>query len=198
EHGVSLFRFAHAFGRADVVELLRDAGVDEPLDEMELFLSACARGDEPTARAMLSSAPDLISRLSARQLQTMPELAGMGNIAAVRTMLALGWPREVKTAWDATALNLAVFRGDAQMAELLLNNGADWRTRHGYNENVIGTLSFASVEEPMEQPAPHDYEGCARTLLAHGVPAPDAIYGFSDEVTAIFDAARVARGVAAE
>jgi ankyrin repeat protein len=188
EHGVSLFRFAHAFGRADVVELLRAAGVDEPLDETELFVSACARGDESAARAMLATAPDLISRLTTTQLQAMPELAGTGNIAAVRTMLAVGWPREVKTAWDATALNLAVFRGDAEMAELLLNNGADWRTRHGYNDNVIGTLSFASVEEPMEQPAPHDYEGCARALLAHGVPVSDTdAYGFSDEVIAIFD-----------
>ena len=191
EHGVSLFRFAQAFGRADVVELLRAAGVDEQLDESELFVSACARGDEPAARAMLASAPELISRLTARQLQTMPELAGTGNIAAVRIMLALGWPREVKTAWDATALNLAVFRGDAQMAELLLDGGADWRTRHGFNDNVIGTLAWASREESMVEPAPRDYEGCARALLAHGVPAPDAdAYGFSDEVTAIFDAWR--------
>ena len=188
EHGVSLFRFALAFGRADVVDLLRAAGVDEPLDESELFVSACARGDEPAARAMLASTPDLIGHLTARELQMMPELASTGNIAAVRLMLALGWPREVKTAWDATALNLAVFRGDAEMAELLLDSGADWRTRHGFNDNVFGTLAWASREMPMEDPAPHDYEGCARTLLAHGVPAPDAgAYGFSDEVTAIFE-----------
>ena len=121
----------------------------------------------------------------------MPELASVGNVAAVRTMLALGWPREVKTAWDATALNLAVYRGDAEMAELLLANGADWRTRHGYNDNVIGTLSWASQDETMEQPAPRDYAGCARALLAHGVPAPsEDEYGFSDEVNAIFDAWR--------
>lgn len=191
EHGVSLFRFAQAFGRADVVELLRAAGVDEPLAESELFISACARGDERAARAMLASTPDLVSRLSARELQTMPELASTGNIAAVRTMLALGWPREVKTAWEATALNLAVFRGDAEMAELLLSSGADWRTRHGFNDNVIGTLAWASREESMEEPAPRDYEGCARSLLAHGVPAPGAdAYEFSDEVTAIFEAWR--------
>jgi hypothetical protein len=191
EHGVSPFRFAQAFGRADVVALLRAAGVDEPLDESELFISACARGDEQTARTMLASAPGLVDRLTARQLQLMPEMASAGNITAVRTMLAVGWPREVKAAWDATALNLAVFRGDAEMAELLLDSGADWRTRHGYNDNVIGTLAWASREQPMEDPAPHDYEGCARTLLAHGVPAPDMdAYGFSDEVTAIFDAWR--------
>ena len=195
EHGVSLFRFAQAFGRADVVALLRDAGIDEPLAGSELFLSACARGDEPAARAMLARTPDLIQRLSPRELRLMPELASVGNLAAVRTMLTLGWPREVKTAWDATALNLAVFRGDAEMADLLLANGADWRTRHGYNDNVIGTLSWASQDETMEDPAPRDYIGCARALLAHGVPAPnESDYTFSDEVTAVFEEWRAEQG----
>jgi ankyrin repeat protein len=195
DHGVSLFRFAHAFGRADIVQLLRAAGVDEPLDETEQFVAACARGDERAARAMLERTPDLFARLTRLQLRAMPELAGTGNIAAVRTMLSLGWPREVQTAWDATALNLAVYRGDAAMTELLLEGGADWRTRHGYNDNVIGTLSFASQDETTEQPAPRDYAGCARALLAHGVPVPSADdYAFSDEVTAIFDASRLASG----
>ena len=69
EHGVSLFRFAQAFGRADIVELLRAAGVDEPLNDSELFLSACARGDEPAARAMLAQIPDVVQRLTPRELQ---------------------------------------------------------------------------------------------------------------------------------
>ena len=198
EHGVSLFRFAQAFGREDVVQLLHEAGVDEPLDDAERLISACARGDESAARAMLDRAPSLLRGLTANQLKTMPELASVGNITAVRTMLALGWPREIKTAWDATALNLAVFRGDAEMTQLLLENGADWRTRHGYNDNVIGTLSWASQNETLE-PAPRDYAGCARALLAHGVPAPraDDDYGFSDDVTAIFEAWRDARVVGA-
>ena len=51
-----------------------------------------------------------------------PQLAAIGRTEAVRTMLALGWPREVKTAWQATALNLAIFAGDAVMTRLLLEN----------------------------------------------------------------------------
>jgi ankyrin repeat protein len=189
EHGVSLFRFSITLGRTDVVRLLRDAGVDEPLDEAEQFVAACARADEHSARAILSRAPDIFARLTHTQLQAMPELASTGNMAAVRTMLALGWPREVKTGWDATALNLAVYRGDAEMAELLLANGADWRTHHGFNDNVLGTLSWASRAEDVETPSPRNYVGCARALLAHGVPAPDpASYTFSDDVAAFFSA----------
>jgi hypothetical protein len=109
----------------------------------------------------------------------------------VRTMIALGWPLEIRTAWDATALNLAVYRGDAQMARLLLDAGADWRSRHGYEDNVMGTLSFASQDESSAEPAPRDFVGCARALLAHGVAAPaDAAYSFSDEVSAVFHAWR--------
>lgn len=191
DHGVSLFRFAQAFGRADVVQLLREAGIDEPLDDTEEFVAACARGDEPSARAILVHSPGMLSRLTRAHLRTMPELAGTGNISAVRTMLAVGWPLEIQTAWDATALNLAVYRGDAEMTELLMRSGADWRTPHGYGDNVIGTLSFASQDETMELAAPRDYAGCARALLAHGVPAPsEDDYAFSDEVTAVFDAWR--------
>ena len=195
EHGVSLFRFASALGRTDVVQLLRDAGINESLDEREEFVAACARGDERSARAMIARTPDILSRLTPSQLQAMPELASTGNLAAVRTMLAVGWPLEIKTAWSATALNLAVYRGDSAMANLLLDAGADWRTQHGFKDNVIGTLSFASQNESMEDPAPRDYTGCARALLAHGVPAPNASgksdYTFSDDVTAVFDEWRV-------
>ena len=99
-------------------------------------------------------------------------------------MLELGWPREVKAAWDATALNLAVYRGDAQMAELLLESGADWQTRHGYGSNVVGTLSYASQNDPEDPAAPRDYVGCARVIVAHGVPFSELRrYVLSAEVT---------------
>ena len=97
-------------------------------------------------------------------------------------------PREVKAGWDATALNLAAFRGDAAMVELLLDEGADWRTPHGYGDTVVGTLAFASQADDTEGPAPRDYAGCARALLAHGVPRPDGErYSFAPEVEAVFD-----------
>jgi hypothetical protein len=173
--------------------VLRDAGVDEPLSEEDEFIAACARGDERRARAIQSRTPNIVDRLTTPQLQMLPELAATGDLAAVRTMLALGWPIDVKLDWDATALNQAVFRGDARMAGLLLANVADWRARHAYGDNVIGTLSFASQFEQMEPPAPLDYAGCARALLAHGVPAPsEEDYGFSEEVSAVFDAWRSA------
>jgi ankyrin repeat protein len=182
--GISLFRWAEMFGRVDVVTLLREAGVEEALTDQEQFVAACTRGDEATARAILERAPDVFSRLTQKQLQALPELADIGDLRAVRTMLDLGWPREIKAAWDATALNLAVYRGDAQMAELLLASGADWQTKHGYGSNVVGTLSYASQNDPEDPAAPRDYVGCARVIVAHGVPFSELRrYVLSAEVT---------------
>jgi len=182
--GVSVYRMAQMHGRSDIVKLLEARGISQALSDEEAFVAACTRGDLEAARALQARAPDVLARLAERQLQAMPQLAAVGNIAAVRTMLAVGWPREVKTAWQATALNLAMFQGDAAMVGLLLDEGADWRTTHGFGDNALGTLSFASQAEDIADPAPRDYAGCARALTGHGVPITAFEgYSFSPEVT---------------
>jgi ankyrin repeat protein len=188
DRGISLYRWARALGRSDVVELLHEFGVEESLTNEEEFVAACARGDEVAARAIQARTSDIFSRLTEEQLQTLPRLAAVGDLHAVQTMLVLGWPREVKVGWDATALNHAIFQGDARMAELLLDSGADWRTKHGFGDNALGTLSFASQAEDISDPAPRDFLGCARALIAHGV-SMDAIkkYVFSAEVADYFE-----------
>lgn len=77
------------------------------------------------------------------------------------------------------------------MAELLLQQGADWRTLHGFHDNVFGTLSHSSWNDPEDPTAPRDYVGCARVLLENGVPFPEDRYLFSDSVTAYFDSVRL-------
>lgn len=190
-HGASVLRFAERLGRTDVAALLREHGIDEEVQPEESFVAACARGNEAAARRLLTAMPDIFSRLSASQLQAMPQLAALGRTEAVRTMLALGWPREIKTAWHATALNLAIFAGDAAMTRLLLDEGADWRTTHGYGDNALGTLSFASQTDDVGDDAPRDHAGCAAALLAHGVPAERfRTYAFSEEVSDLLEAVR--------
>ncbi len=107
-------------------------------------------------------------------------------------MVELGWPIDVRGGdWDASALNLAVFRGDADLTAWLLAHGADWRAEHAYHDNVMGTLSFASTTEPVEG---GDWLGYARALVAAGVPQPRAAYRFSDEVGDCFTEAAQTSG----
>ena len=192
--GLSPYRLALQFGLTEAAALLR-AQTDAPeISDDERFVAACARGDEAEARAMASRRPDLPAALSTAQLRLLPDMTAAGADDVVRLMVSLGWPIAVRGGdWDASALNLAVFRGDAALTRFLLEHGAKWTEQHGHGDNACGTLSWASLNEPVEG---GDWVGCARALLDHGMPRattiPDdpervLIAGmrkqFSDEVT---------------
>jgi hypothetical protein len=192
--GVSPYRLALRFGLTDVASLLR-ARIDVPeIPEDERFIAACARGDEAEARTIGARRPDLPASLSPAQLRLLPDLAAAGTDDVVRLMVRLGWPIAVRGGdWDASALNLAVFGGNAALTRFLLEHGAKWTERQGHGDNACGTLSWASLNEPVEG---GDWAGCARALLDHGMPGATAIPNdpervmvagerkrFSDEVT---------------
>jgi len=192
--GVIPYRLALRFGLSDAAALLREY-VDAPdIPDEERFVAACARGDEAEARMIGAARPDLPASLPQAQLRLLPDMAAAGADEAVRVMVRLGWPIAVRGGdWDGSALNLAVFRGNAALTRFLLEHGASWTEQHGYGDNASGTLSWASCNEPVEG---GDWAGCARALLDHGMPGATAIPDdpewvmvagvrkrFSDEVT---------------
>jgi len=175
QDGTPARTMALRYGLTEVAQLLQDAtegpqgNGGAPLAPDEAFIAACARGDGPAARALQAAHPGIIGTLGPTQLRLLPELAAQGCGDAVRTMVALGWPIEERGGdWDASALNQAVFRGDAPLARFLLDHGADWRALHGFGDNVIGTLSWASINAPVPG---GDWVGCAQALVAHGMPS---------------------------
>ena len=129
-------------------------------------------------------------------MRALPDIAAEGGEEGVRLMVKLGWPVAVRGGdWNASALNFAVFRGNAGLTRLLLEHGASWKEQHGYGDNACGTLSWASCNEPI---VGGDWVGCARALLDHGMPSatpdpqdPDwVVIGgrrmrFSDEVSEV-------------
>jgi ankyrin repeat protein len=189
--GVSARVQALRYGLPEVAELL---GELEIADE-DRFIAACASGDAATARAIKQARPDLPASLDASRLRMLPELAAAGCIDAVAVMVGLGWPVDARGGdWNASALNQAVFRGDAPMVRTLLEHGATWTERHGFGDNACGTLSWASVNRPTGD---GDWRACAAALVEHGMPRaerdpeePDCVTVdgvrriFSEEVTA--------------
>ncbi len=178
--GISAYVYAQRNGLDNVAAILARAGAAEPLSIADEFVAACARADESAARAILGRAPDVIQTLSATQLRQLPNLAAAGADDAVKLMVELGWPIAVTGGdWNASALNLAVFRGDATLTRFLLEHGASWSEKHGYGDHATGTLSWASRNH---DPACGDWVGCARALVDHGMPIPPTGERFSDEV----------------
>ncbi|MET1080720.1 MAG: ankyrin repeat domain-containing protein [Pseudomonas sp.] len=195
DDGVTPYIQALRYGLQEVAALLQQATGDaEALPAEEGFIAACARGDATTARRLHGEHPQWPGALSEPQLRLLPELAAQGCQGAVKLMVELGWPiATLGGDWNASALNQAVFRGDAQLTRWLLEHGARWQERHGYGDNACGTLSWASNNRPIDD---GDWLGCAQALLAHGLPhaAPDPqgseallidgrLISFSDEVS---------------
>jgi ankyrin repeat protein len=173
--GVTAYRLALQAGLVDVAELLHAAGAAEPLTPQDEFIAACSRGDMTTARRVQNQHPELPGSLPANQLRLLPDAAAWGSTEAVKTMVECGWPLSAQGGdWNATALNHAVMRGDPNLTSFLLARGANWREQHGYGSDVLGTLSWASVNEPTHTIDHPNWAGCARALVESGLPEATA------------------------
>jgi len=173
--GESATTLALKLGLPAIADMLSAAGgATATLSPSDAFVAAAARGDAEEARRLLSAHPDLVARLPEADQRLLPELAAEGADAGVRTMVRLGWPVATRGGdWAASALNHAVFRGDAALTRFLLEHGAQWTETHGFGDNAAGTLSWASCNAPV---AGGDWAGSAEALMAHGMPGaePDA------------------------
>lgn len=185
-HGVSAYRQAYCLGLTKVTERLLQAGAAADSHPGDAFLNACALADRAAVHAMLRAESGLVDKMSPEALRMLPELAAAGCDEAVRVMVEAGWPITVRGGdIDGSALNHAVFRGNAPLAAFLLAHGARYDERHGYNDNVYGTLSFASIAETTPG---GDWLACAKALIDAGSPIPEERYNFPEDITAYFQA----------
>ena len=167
-NGTGAYSLAVQFGLVEVAEVLREFCPAEPLPDGVRFIAACARADEAEARRIRAARPDLPASLSKEQLRLLPDMVAEGGDEGAKVMVKLGWPIAVRGGdWAASALNHAVFRGNSPMTRFLLEYGASWREMQGFDDNVCGTLSWASCNQPVDG---GDWVGCAEALLDHGMP----------------------------
>jgi ankyrin repeat protein len=176
--GFTPFRAALLYGLPEVAAKLRKI-TGESISDTDAFVAACARGDRDEAARLRRPVPPVYAVM-------LPEAVANGNDRGARLMVEMGWPIAARGGdWNATALNLAVFRGNAAMVTFLLEHGASWEEKHGFGDNVCGTLSYASVERPHPF---GNWLACARALIeVGGMPVPSLDrYRFSREIRDYF------------
>ncbi|HXI50745.1 MAG TPA: ankyrin repeat domain-containing protein [Candidatus Saccharimonadales bacterium] len=114
---VSPHEVARKFGHEDIYRMLMDRS---PVEVR--LLAACWASDESTVQALLGANPGLVSRLSEADRRHVALAARNNNTAAVRVMLAAGWPVDALGQHRATPLHWAAFHGNAEMAREILRH----------------------------------------------------------------------------
>jgi ankyrin repeat protein len=184
--GISAFRFAMQMGLADVAQALREASAGEELDVSEQFVAACAAANEEEARRVLAANPGVIESLSEAQLKQLPQMVEAGKHDAARVMVRVGWPIGVRGGdWGGSALNHAVYQGQAGLVRFLLEHGASWEEENNWGD-VLGMLAWAS----RNMDATNDYVGCARVLIEFGAPLLETNDYYSEEMEEFLAEAR--------
>ena len=112
---VSPHEVAKEFGHKELFQLLMERS---PAD-VRLVVAGWS-ADQSSVQSLLAQSPGLISSLSNSDRRQVAHAARNNNAAAVRVMLAAGWPVVALGQHQATPLHWAAFHGNAEMTRDLL------------------------------------------------------------------------------
>jgi ankyrin repeat protein len=174
--GRTAYAIARRLGARETAEHLLARGASPELPDADVFLAACAGGDESAARAMLARDPGLLTRLSEEERGVLAEAARYDRLDAVRVMLDVGFPLEATGGdYPGTALNHAAFGAYPELVELLLARGADPELENHFGGTALGALCWASrhfdgvdMRDRSEEERERDRLRSAELLLAAG------------------------------
>jgi ankyrin repeat protein len=172
--GMTAAAIAARMGRGDVLDLFERRGLSVPLDGLDAFLAACARGDEARVRAMAAGDSGLVGRLKAEDAGVLTRFAGAGNAAGVRILLDLGFdPASLADPLGMpggnTPLHLAVWRERAEAVKLLVERGAPLEVTNRAGDTPLSLAARALAEHT--EWTPHDSAEILELLLAAGARA---------------------------
>lgn len=150
------FAMAAYHGRGDLLDLFSARGFgavfDAPLDRL---VAACASGNRAAADTVLIDAPDVLDPFLTIGGSLLSRFAGVGNLAGVRTLLALGvpvdapWP-EGDPYWElakhSTALHVAAWRARHDIVTELIARGANVHAIDGRGRTPLQLAVRACVD----------------------------------------------------
>jgi len=133
---------------------------------------ACDLGDEEKFRALLASRPNWIATLSDADRRRVTDAAQNNNTAAVRLMLAAGWPVDAPGEYDMTPLEWAAWHGNAEMVrEILRYHPVLERHDNQHGITALGSALHGSMNGWHRDTG--DYVATVEALLAAGAKAPE-------------------------
>ena len=168
--GRSPHALAVSMGRTDLAAVLRQHGAPDDATDLDVFLLACLRADRAGAERQLASQPGFLSQLTSEQQGTaMIRAAETGNAEAIRVMLDMGFPVDVRGGdHGSTALHAAAHSGSADVARLLIERGADVEARDGrWDSTPAVWATIGSSEKPAGNPGP-DWPATVCLLIEAG------------------------------
>ncbi|SEW45940.1 Ankyrin repeat [Cognatiyoonia koreensis] len=123
--GYTPYQVALMRGMPEIAALIKaKGGRADPLDGRQAFQASCMQGDFETASRLavvhLGAEPDT-------ERELLREAAGNGNLAAVQTMIRLGF--ELSRAGTRTPLHVAAINGHVEVIRALIDAGADTAMR---------------------------------------------------------------------
>ena len=159
---------AREFGHEDVFRLLMERS------SVELQLAqAFDLGDEALCNALLAEHPGLAKAMSRNERRKIVDAAGNNNAAAVKLMLAAGWPLDARGDLGATALHFAAWMGNTEIVRDLLKHGAPVEVRGDhYDMTPLGWAMHGSENSWRKDEG--DYAGVVAQLLDAGAHIPVA------------------------
>ena len=160
---VSAFEIARRRGHRDVLDLLMQRA-----DPLERLLDALWRGDRAAADALLAAEPGLIKRAPPRALHQVADAARNNNTAAVRAMLARGFPATAVSQHGATPLHWAAFHGNPEMLrDVLAQNPPLEAQERDCKATAMGSV-IQGVRYSWRGISTNRHAECARLLLDAG------------------------------
>jgi hypothetical protein len=158
---------AKQFGHEDVFRLLMDRSPEDVK-----LLAACWNADDLAVSTLLAEKPGLAARLSGGYRRQVAYAARNNNLAAVRLMLAAGFPVDAPGQHGATPLHWAAFHGnEAMVRELLRHNPPLEQTDADFHGTPLGWAIYGS--EHGWHCRTGDYAATVTALLNAGCKPPE-------------------------
>lgn len=158
---------AREFGHDEIYRFL----LEHTAPAMRFGIAAQA-GDDDTVRELKRAHPRLSDALTDDDRRLLVHAAAKENLAAVRAMLAAGWPADARGRDNVTPLHWAAFHGNADITRELLARGAPIDIDDNeFHARPYGWAVFGSKNG--WHPGRGDYAAVVEALLASGADAPD-------------------------